>query len=883
MINDKCVVNLGLYRTGTTTLSEVVRHCLGGTVYRDFPQIRKKEELRGILIEPAATVRTWWYQCHGREIFVELVKSHNCICDGWTSLLVFLPLEELQAVKDAARSFGKSVVFVGTTREEDAIVVSELHHWVRHDLERKAGFLDSVERTNLEQYLRKRWKDHTARFDALERTLVLTSLRIGAVESWSNVLSPILDVSKVSVDEAVFKTGIQNQNPPLPMQGILVTFRLKNAQGIHDLLDQIEADPLCRYLLVVALDHDEKDSSEAIDFVRRIKRDRSAKMTGGLHILRNEPKSENGIFPICQVWHAMANEAWDKGANWVVLLGDDVSVDCTFHFRAIYSCFLQLQKDFGFPKWFGCPWFNDKTFPGFPTFPVIGSEHRKIFGGLIPENRRDEFVNQDLDPYLQRLYRKFQAAPWMSSVLLENKHGGTDTSIARYERVQAVGWKDWVLDDVAPITDYLKSVMTKTIPVNLLVDVVVPTYRVKLEYLEGICSLAIHAEMGTTFIIVVDNPNALSRTAKSLSSDPRCESLDFASQILEKHLTRKSNNNIRVRCNKVNKGASFSRNRGIDESSAEYILFLDDDVRPEANLMDVYGKALKKYDSDRTVQGIVGMVEFPRRPDLPLKHAAVLMSYLTFMFEISSNPAYSEPAWGVTANLLVRRTSIRFDLDYAKTGGGEDVDFCLRLLQPVDSNRLVACQDAVVHHEFWEGSMLDLATHFFSWAIGDSALFARFPYHCYRSWPNAVETAMLVIVPWFLYFGFSASAFVSFLKLLLYLVMADCIVDMCHLDRFWHKCQLLEYPRPFWFCILAHILANMYVVILEGGRLYSHARRFQIFNLCLRFDWHCGRLPNSRTNFRRTELMKFVGFVAVIWSMIREGPKSFTECNNVTF
>jgi Glycosyl transferase family 2 len=363
--------------------------------------------------------------------------------------------------------------------------------------------------------------------------------------------------------------------------------------------------------LVVAFDHDEAFSSEALDFERRIKRDRSSQMTGGLHMLRNPPKSEDGMFHICQVWHTMANEAWEKGADWVVLLGDDVSLYCNFHFRAIYSHFLQLHTDFGFPMWFGCPWFNDKTFPGFPTFPVVGSEHYNIFGGLIPENCRNLFFNQDLDPYLHRLYLKFRAAPKMSPVLLENKQGGTDSSMARYERRTADGWKDWVLDDVAPIRTYLESVMEQAISEKLLIDIVVPTYRVKLEYLEAICSLEIPSDVGTSFLIIVDNPTAMYSVAKTLSSDLPPESLELAAQTLEDHLAKKCNHNIRVRCNKVNKGASFSRNRGIDESSAEYILLLDDDVRPEPNLMDVYCEVLKKHVSDKAVQGIVGMVKFP--------------------------------------------------------------------------------------------------------------------------------------------------------------------------------------------------------------------------------------------------------------------------------
>lgn len=82
--------------------------------------------------------------------------------------------------------------------------------------------------------------------------------------------------------------------------------------------------------------------------------------------------------------------------------------------------------------------------------------HSQIFGGLIPENRLGAFVNQDLDPYLQRLYLKYGAAPLVAESRLTNHQGGNDASPARYKRVPVTGWRDWVLEDVSPIYQYLQ-------------------------------------------------------------------------------------------------------------------------------------------------------------------------------------------------------------------------------------------------------------------------------------------------------------------------------------------------------------------------------------------------------------------------------------------
>ena len=154
-------------------------------------------------------------------------------------------------------------------------------------------------------------------------------------------------------------------------------------------------------------------------------------------------------------------------------------------------------------------------------------------------------------------------------------------------------------------------------------------------------------------------------------------------------------------------GASASRNRGIKESAAEYILFLDDDVIPEDDILFEYGDQLKLYiDKKEPILGLLGLVRFPRDDKISALHAGVLMSYLTFSFEIAGSNIYPEPAWGVTANILFRKIpNMSFDTRYAKTGGGEDVDFALRLSKETGGLKLKCCPSAKVTHLFWSGGI----------------------------------------------------------------------------------------------------------------------------------------------------------------------------------
>jgi glycosyltransferase involved in cell wall biosynthesis len=807
-----CFVNLGLFRSGTTTLATAAES-LKLLVHREFPELSAQDHKR-FLYDPANLVSEWWFEKGGLEAMLNMIKRRHFLCDGWVAIIAFLPPEALLELK--IKADGVKIVYLATIRDIEETVQSELQHWTIHDLERKAC-LSPTEREELEQALRFRAEKHRERLVELSKqngVVHLHLLPLDEVEQWPSLLSSIegTGFDREQWDMALRKAGKQNANPPLPVEGILLTLRLGKGMGfqkalesVNRLLEGIEKDSLCRYLVVFGIDQDEIETEQAGQLETIVdQRPRVARCI----VIENEGRSSDEPFKICRVWHQMAEVAFrDRAgwtADWVVLLGDDITVHSGYHYRATYRAFHDISRRLKCPFGFGCPWWEDLTFPGFPTFPVIGKEHFNIFGGLIPSHRLDSFVNQDLDPYLQRLYLNYGAAP-MIDAKLSNHRGGSDDFPARYDRVPALGWREWVGDDVAPISRYLLH-ETGDIPHIVVLDIVVPSYRIDLEYLTRICSIPVPHYFRTCFIIIVDNPDLLVVRASGVEekeNSPCAKKIDQASRWLEHHLVSSSKsanycgNNVRVRCNPSNLGASASRNRGLDESAAEYILFLDDDVVPDTAILEKYGEKLQELPDD--VCGLVGLVQFPRSRDLSLKHAAVLMSYLTFMFEIASNPMYIKPAWGVTANILFRRSPIRFDTDYAKTGGGEDVDFCLRCCQE-SGGSLLAAPHAVVHHPFWKGSVLSLSNHFFNWANGDSALFSRFPIHTYRSFPNAVETFVVMIPLWL-----SCTLYQTVTAILSFLI-ADVLVDMSKATEFCYRCSVLKYPRPTAFYVIAHIL-----------------------------------------------------------------------------
>ena len=887
---NRCIVNLGLYKSGTTTLAKAAQ-LLGMNVYDKFPLICTSHDdsesftsvtqdtLKKILFDPKKAID----DCIKKylDAFIDFFHNYDFVSDGWFSLLPIASPTAFTCIKDEARNRGIQLIFVSTLRELEAYLHSELHHWVRFGIEKKAG-LDFDERSNLHESLANRYKLYMQCLERLFATETVIRLSLEDIsKDWASSLSNISD-HNYNWTEVLEKAGNQNCSPNLPIEGILLTARICNnfvecLKNVTFLLDDIERDPLCNYLLVLALDDDEYDSVETKTMINALKgRSRLQR----LHLLRNPPRKQGEPPKICHIWARMAKHAWQNGASWVTFLGDDVRIKCPFHYRAIYRSFLDHQEKFQLTKneFFGCPWFNDLGFKGFPTFPVIGKEHFHIFGGLIPDAHKTLFINQDLDPYLQRLYLKFGAAPLLNDVHLVNSCGGSELGEARYKRIAANRWKEKVLDNavcVVPIQSYLQEHFDCSIDDDilseqslLLVDVVVPSYRINIKYLQDICSIEVPSYMRTTIIIIIDNPSLL----KKKMSASKIKTSSEAAFELENLLTNmpQFKNNIRIRCNEYNLGASASRNRGIEESSAEYILFLDDDVIPSKNLLHEYGKALKtSVTKKEPILGLIGLVRFPRYSDMSIIHAAVVMSYLIFAFEISASNIYKEPAWGVTANILYTKfPGMSFDTQYAKTGGGEDVDFALRLSEKNGNLKLKCCPSAQVEHLFWSNRVYDLCSHFFNWAIGDSALFQRFEKHVYRSYPNFVETWLFFCLPCALaIFTVNNSEicylFYHLITVTVAMFFCDVAVDLCWKRgaEFKHRRSLLEKEVSTAFAVLAHIWSNFYVIILECGRLFGHLRRGHVRNISRRFDWHCGQLEKSKMQFAQREALKFILFL----------------------
>jgi glycosyltransferase involved in cell wall biosynthesis/LPS sulfotransferase NodH len=347
---------------------------------------------------------------------------------------------------------------------------------------------------------------------------------------------------------------------------------------------------------------------------------------------------------VCKIWNHLARRASN---DFIVLLGDDIKLlDLDWQPRVVKR-FEEIAHATGLPFGAACVAMHDTTFPGFPTFPVIHRWHMKNFGLLLPR----QFVNQGGDPYLFELYARFNASSFEKSCQLENTIGGD--AAARYKK-HDINWRGQVL---TLHLRHLESHLGGSKPKGICLDVVVPSYRTNnSDLLERIVTLRASTKAYVRFWLVVDNP--LSRHVSDVQ--------DLANRVNQRNVDKHGNYHVNVVHHGENRGASYARNIGYNYSTADWVLFIDDDVTPEQHILDAYLGAIMRYPDAKV---FVGNTELP--PSQNLWTEMLRTCNIMFFYGVSKHMVH--PPWGVTANLMVKgarhNPTIQFHLDFPKTGG----------------------------------------------------------------------------------------------------------------------------------------------------------------------------------------------------------------------
>jgi len=253
------------------------------------------------------------------------------------------------------------------------------------------------------------------------------------------------------------------------------------------------------------------------------------------------------------------------------------------------------------------------------------------------------------------------------------------------------------------------------------VSIIIPLFR-RTAYLEEILQLDSKKVEEIEFILIIDNPIR-----------------EFIEWI--KTIENKSNKDVVVLINEKNIGASESRNRGIEKAKGDLILFIDDDVIPEEELIDYHIEEIE----DNETFGVIGTTIMSFNKNRRLQYAVGKAGF-DYSFRLYQD--YKKHSWGPTCNISFLREKIgkvRFDECYPKKGGGEDVDFCWDIAKINDNQKMIVSEKAKAIHPPWTG-IKSIYSRFKRWGYADAVLFNNQHKRRYLDWPTYPGINLLLIV-----------------------------------------------------------------------------------------------------------------------------------------
>jgi GT2 family glycosyltransferase len=362
----------------------------------------------------------------------------------------------------------------------------------------------------------------------------------------------------------------------------------------------------------------------------------------------------------------------------------------------------------------------------------------------------------------------------------------------------------------------------------LTIDVIVPTVRPNPRAMRAILGMDVPLGVDVNYYIVVDNPKASVRESVSTFGDRE---------------------NVKILRNDGNLGAHISRNRGLDEGTSDYLLFLDDDVEPYPTLLQEYREAIERYPD---APGFVGSSRFPN-PVNSFTRGTLASDILTFW---AISETRSELAWGITANLLVSRKAIGpicFSPKFPKRGGGEDIDFCLNIVSRTEK-LFRAAPKASVHHPWWNDGSRQYR-RFARWAYGDGQLPTLHRRYRYYNAPNMVETLFLgalVLIP------AAGMGLVSLGKVAAFFALVGLIEFGAEAVRLRSRQQGAR--------LLTSVEATLVRISSDVGRITGNLKRRHLLCFGERFDYFV--TGESIKYERKVAVPKFFLFVAAAFAVL---------------
>ena len=361
------------------------------------------------------------------------------------------------------------------------------------------------------------------------------------------------------------------------------------------------------------------------------------------------------------------------------------------------------------------------------------------------------------------------------------------------------------------------------------IDVVIPSFRLDEAILMPIFKLKQPEDVEINFYLIADNPVA-----------------DIPLPIRQLADMGK----IRLIINEVNLGFSLTRNKGINEGTGQWILLLDDDIIPDANLLIAYAKSLKQYPQSI---GFVGVTHFPE-PQNDVTRALVLNGSVG---HFQSALHHAELMWAPTANMMFNRQLLqdrRFMVDLRK--GGEDIELLLRN-SLANSQKYKSVPEAVVTHPWWDNGAIQTRRMFrYGEGAGEISVLDTIKPYTYRDFTNTSETLLIILFLTIItsMMGFNPTVFYEIAGLLIFTEFFINLIRSVFLSN--------NFSLSLAFQMMWH--KNAY----EAGYLWSSIRGGRFSTFGKRIDTGFKKVNPSPFRLNKWKIIKLLAMIAGITYLI---------------
>jgi GT2 family glycosyltransferase len=366
---------------------------------------------------------------------------------------------------------------------------------------------------------------------------------------------------------------------------------------------------------------------------------------------------------------------------------------------------------------------------------------------------------------------------------------------------------------------------------KISIDVIIPSYRPDEKFILPILQLSRPENSVVKFYLIIDNPAA----------------------ILPPLLSRIDEKNIFIIKNEKNLGAAATRNKGITSGSGDWILFLDDDILVDQNLLINYIEAARKNPNEI---GFIGLINFPK-PGTSFTQAISISGSMDVFTIALRKTAF---AWGATANIMVKRKAINgitFSTVYPNSGGGEDVDFFLNVRKKNNFKNFKTLKEASVNHPWWNYEKPEWRRPF-RYGIGNSNLGYVNREYTYYDFLNTPETLLLSILAAIIAFILKSRSLVPLFTFITGVIIIEIIASAI---------QTIKRKNTVNFKVIFYVMALR--LVHETGVLIGKISKLQLWRIGERFhdDGSINKVSFYRTNTYK--LVKWILYPVLVFYIIR--------------